>query len=204
MTARWTRTRVTNTSPPRVVPAGSARRRPRAPSSSRPLTSAWTKRKNGRSNRKNPMSRPKTGSVTARRRRERHAVDHSRIVSHAPADRPRDAERDEDREQRRRPRCRSGRCRACPPTRTRTSGRRAGRGRTSRTPVPPEAGVVLRAALRIGEAVRPGLEQPGPGRVRGRHEAAGEPEGAEQHDERDREARRRTARAAPRGASRGR
>ncbi len=147
------------------------------------------------------MSRPNTGSVTDAVGENGTPFMYSRMVSHEPATAP-----------------------AMPSAmRTENSattqvpiGTMSGMSSDSNTNVGPDdvralygpgaaqAGVVLRAALRIGEPVRPRLEQPGPGRIRGRHEAAGEPERSEQHDERDREAREEQPAAAPRGASTGR
>ena len=118
------------------------------------------------------MSRPKTGSVTDAVGENGTPFTYSRIVSQEPATAP------------------------AMPSATRTEnsattqvpiGTMSGMSSDSNTNVGPDAvrgpvrpgaaqaRVVLGAALGIGEPVRPRLEQPGPRRVRGRHEAAGEP-----------------------------
>ena len=135
------------------------------------------------------MSRPKTGSVTDAVGENgtpfmysRMRVPRARDTLPAMPSAMRTENSADD------PGARSGRCRAC--------RRLEQRSRRRRTPFAPlvrpgaaQPGVVLRLALRLGEPVRPRLSSPGRSGSGGRHEAAGEPEVPEQHDERDREAR---------------
>ena len=70
-----------------LPPVAGVRLSSRPPTTS-PLNSAWTKRRNGSSNRKNEMSRPKTGSVTAAVAEYGTRFCQSRTVSQAEASEP--------------------------------------------------------------------------------------------------------------------
>ena len=137
------------------------------------------------------MSRPKTGSATRRGRRERDA-DAARAGSSptTPATGARDAERERGRRHSARTQVpsgtRSGRSSASNanvgPDRPVAAGRPNG-------PVPPEPGAVLGAGAGPRRAGRSSvLSAPGRSGSAGGDEAAGEPEVAEQHDQRDRAA----------------
>ena len=183
---------------------GTGRRRDSRAATTSPLNRPWTSRRNGSSNRKNPMSRPKTGSLTALRRvrRERHRA----CPRGGPSPTPPTLTR----------RPRSRRTRATTVRATPASGVRSGRSPASKATVggppgtprrspnaepgrPARASAAWAASLSRSNSPRSELVPPSAG---GGAAGAASQRLSEQHDRARRTARRRTARASPSAGSR--
>ena len=122
-TARWTRTRVTNTSPPRVAVSEIARAgHHQQGRSSTPLTSVWTQPEE-RQLEQEEADVPAEDRVGDRaRRRVRDAVDPQQNGGPGPRDRPGDAQRHQQGDAARWPTWPAGSCRASRPRSRRSRG----------------------------------------------------------------------------------